>query len=90
MFFKKKFPFFIDAGLPVVLWLTLNVANRRWNLRCANAERAITFLPIETAAPGLLMNPLGRAGLHKLNCFGNRDGRWKRQKNMGVVCNSAD
>jgi hypothetical protein len=87
---EKYLTLFRRADFLMTPWLIIDIANRRWHLRGPNRERSISFLPVETPAPGLFMHPLRRSGFHELNRFGNRDCRREREKNVSVICNPAD
>ena len=60
-------------------------------LRYADAERAIFFLPTEQAQfrEGF-MHPFGGAALDQLHGLGDRNGRWQGKQDMDVVRHAAD
>lgn len=73
----------------VMLGLGLNVCDGVLDLRCADREGTVSFLPMEILEPALV-RPLRRSTFDELHCLCDGHPGWKRQQQMNVVFDPAD
>ena len=71
--------------------LVSDVFNDSVQLRHADTEGTVFFLPPKEAVfRKAFMHPLGGTAFDQLQCFGNRESRRQRQKEMDVVLHTTD
>src|SRR5512147_1770967 len=74
----------------MVLFLPVDIGDGVFQLRYSDREDSVTPLPFAACAAGMIIDPFGRPGLDQLDCLGHRNRWWDMERNMNVICGSAD
>jgi len=81
----------LKRHFPMMWLLVLDVGDDRFELRNADAERTVFFLPCKQSLVGkIFVNPFRGTAFDELHGFGNRHRGGSREKNMHMVGNAAD
>ena len=87
--FQKYSELVFEIAFGVVLGLAINVRDRPLNLRNANREGTISFLPCELL-PDALVQPLGRSAFDHLYDPSDGDCGRRGEKHVNMICGATD
>lgn len=85
MLLQQRDKLVLEASLLVVLGLVFDVMNHRLGIGRADTEGAVAFLPGEIPGPPMLVHPLRRIGLDRLDGLGERQHGRQVQKHVEMV-----